>query len=84
MTLTAIAIDFDQALNVQALDPTQITLNLQTCFFDFFSQLPEFVFVQILYAAIVWDAELIANFGGSRATYTVNVGECDLRTLSTR
>jgi hypothetical protein len=84
MTLSAVAVDFDQALDVETFNAAQIAFYLQPAFLNFFTQAAHFVFSEVLNATIFGDAHFLANLGGGGAANSVHVRQGDVRALVSR
>jgi hypothetical protein len=81
VTLSAIAVDFDQTFDIQTFDPAKVAFDRQSAFLDLFSNATDFVFSQILHPTIVGNLELLANLRGGRLTDSVDVRQRNVSTL---
>jgi len=85
VSLAAIAVNFYQALDIETLNPTEVTLYLViAAFLDFFANATDFFFCQVLNASVIGNADFLTDLGGSCPANAVNVSERNWCSLISR
>jgi hypothetical protein len=84
VALTAIAINFNQTLDVETFHTSQVTFDLKSALFNLFTEAADFVFSQVVNPAIFRNAYSLRHLAGSRVTDAVDVSKRDVCSLAFR
>lgn len=78
VALSAVAVDFDEALDIETLDTAKVTLDLiETGFLDLVSDFGYLIVAELVNPSFFGDSELVADLGGGGHADTVNISETD-------